>query len=85
MINEPFSSPQSSVLRKFVVWVAVFNPPSYLPKGVKAAIIISQIGAWRSPASALAWGVRGPGFESQRPDFYKGCLLGDGPIFIMLR
>ena len=25
-------------------------------------------GAWRSPASALAWGVRGPGFESRRPD-----------------
>ena len=25
-------------------------------------------GAWRSPASALAWGARGPGFKSQRPD-----------------
>lgn len=28
-------------------------------------------GAWRSPASALAWGVRGPGFESRRPDQQK--------------
>ncbi len=27
-----------------------------------------SIGAWRSPASALAWGARGPGFKSQRPD-----------------
>ena len=25
-------------------------------------------GAWRSPASVLAWGARGPGFESRRPD-----------------
>ncbi len=25
-------------------------------------------GAWRSPASALAWGARGPGFNSRRPD-----------------
>ena len=29
---------------------------------------IHNFGAWRSPASALAWGVRGPGFESRRPD-----------------
>jgi hypothetical protein len=28
-----------------------------------------QIGAWRSPASALAWGARGPGFKSRRPDW----------------
>jgi hypothetical protein len=28
----------------------------------------SEIGAWRSPASALAWGARGPGFNSRRPD-----------------
>ncbi len=27
-----------------------------------------EFGAWRSPASALAWGARGPGFKSQRPD-----------------
>ncbi len=26
-------------------------------------------GAWRSPASALAWGARGPGFNSRRPDW----------------
>ena len=27
-------------------------------------------GAWRSPASALAWGARGPGFKSQCPDSF---------------
>ncbi len=27
-----------------------------------------MIGPWRSLASALAWGARGPGFESRRPD-----------------
>ena len=27
-----------------------------------------QIGPWRSLASALAWGARGPGFKSRRPD-----------------
>ena len=25
-------------------------------------------GTWRSPASALAWGARGRGFKSRRPD-----------------
>lgn len=29
---------------------------------------MKEIGAWRSPASALAWGARGPGFNSRRPD-----------------
>ncbi len=29
-----------------------------------------QIGAWRSPASALAWGARGRRFESSRPDLF---------------
>ena len=27
-----------------------------------------SIGPWRSLASALAWGARGPGFKSRRPD-----------------
>ncbi len=27
-----------------------------------------QFGAWRSPASALAWGARGRRFKSSRPD-----------------
>jgi hypothetical protein len=27
-------------------------------------------GAWRSPASALAWGARSPGFKSRRPDCF---------------
>ena len=30
--------------------------------------VARSIGAWRSPASALAWGARGPGFNSRRPD-----------------
>ena len=29
---------------------------------------MGNIGVWRSPASALAWGVRGPRFESGYPD-----------------
>ncbi len=29
------------------------------------------IGAWRSLASALAWGARGRGFKSRRPDQFK--------------
>jgi hypothetical protein len=29
------------------------------------------IGAWRSLASALQWGCRGPGFKSRRPDFFE--------------
>ena len=29
------------------------------------------IGAWRSPASALAWGARGRRFKSSRPDKYR--------------
>ena len=32
------------------------------------ALYSSRFGAWRSPASALALGARGPGFKSQRPD-----------------
>jgi hypothetical protein len=30
--------------------------------------ILMEIGAWRSPASALAWGARGRRFKSSRPD-----------------
>ena len=29
------------------------------------------IGAWRSPASALAWGARGRRFKSSRPDTWE--------------
>ena len=29
------------------------------------------IGPWRSLASALAWGARGPGFKSRRPDHFS--------------
>ena len=29
---------------------------------------MDEFGPWRSLASALAWGARGPGFKSRRPD-----------------
>jgi hypothetical protein len=32
------------------------------------ACTIGEFGPWRSLASALAWGARGPGFKSRRPD-----------------
>src|SRR5579884_3003575 len=31
-------------------------------------VYTGEIGPWRSLASALAWGARGPGFKSRRPD-----------------
>lgn len=40
--------------------------------------IIPLIGVWRSPASVLAWGVRGPRFESEYPDFLSSSnILGE--------
>ena len=39
-----------------------------LPDFPNPAIITLAIGAWRSPASALAWGARGRRFKSSRPD-----------------
>ena len=36
---------------------------------------LRSIGAWRSPASALAWGARGRRFKSSRPDSTKGTAL----------
>jgi hypothetical protein len=41
---------------------------------------LCQFGAWRSPASALAWGARGPGFKSQRPDWRLRDFF-DGGVF----
>ena len=39
---------------------------------------MSDDGVWRSPASALAWGVRGPRFESGYPDSWKtGSPFGE--------
>ena len=29
---------------------------------------LDKFGLWRSLASALAWGARGPGFKSRQPD-----------------
>ena len=34
-----------------------------------------KIGLWRSLASALAWGARGPGFKSPQPDQIPQHLL----------
>jgi hypothetical protein len=34
----------------------------------KASVRLERFGPWRSLASALAWGARGPGFKSPRPD-----------------
>jgi hypothetical protein len=38
-----------------------------------------NIGPWRSLASALAWGARGPEFKSRRPDQSFQRLTGPGP------
>src|SRR5690349_5096972 len=44
-----------------------------------------SIGAWRSPASALAWGARGRRFESCRPDSKK-CPSREGVfLFFIVR
>ena len=39
---------------------------------------IGDNGVWRSPASALAWGVRGPRFESGYPDRRQTRLPAGG-------
>src|SRR5215472_2433746 len=38
-----------------------------------------RFGPWRSLASALAWGARGPGFKSRRPDQSTHTLTGRQP------
>ena len=40
----------------------------HIARIVICGIISACFGAWRSPASALAWGARGRRFESSRPD-----------------
>ena len=42
--------------------------PARVARTILTRYNLCQFGAWRSPASALAWGARGPGFKSQRPD-----------------
>jgi hypothetical protein len=38
-------------------------------RGATAATMYTdKFGLWRSLASALAWGARGPGFKSRQPD-----------------
>jgi hypothetical protein len=37
-------------------------------------------GTWRSPASALAWGARGRGFKSRRPDDFKNGIVGSHEV-----
>ena len=42
----------------------------------KERVAIRKFGPWRSLASALAWGARGPGFKSRRPDhFFKDSQI----------
>src|SRR5580700_3932351 len=38
-----------------------------------------KFGPWRSLASALAWGARGPEFKSRRPDQIPQRLTGTNP------
>src|SRR5690349_20386229 len=38
---------------------------------VKAGVRLERFGPWRSLASALAWGARGPGFKSRQPDQFS--------------
>ena len=79
-ITKGFSPPSQSALSSVPedpVQVMVCTPSpsgSLLREGSKiwhnANCVLSSlhIGVWRSPASALAWGVRGPRFESGYPD-----------------
>ncbi len=39
-----------------------------------AELFLAVIGVWRSPASALGSGPRGPGFKSRRPDKKRALL-----------
>jgi hypothetical protein len=39
--------------------------------GNRRVIVDRQLGTWRSLASALAWGARGRGFKSRRPDLFS--------------
>ena len=41
-----------------------------------------HFGPWRSLASALAWGARGPEFKSRRPDHVFNSLRKFDPSFI---
>src|SRR5262249_34402474 len=41
---------------------------SCLEQAFREPCTIGFFGPWRSLASALAWGARGPGFKSRRPD-----------------
>ena len=49
---------------------------------------LKKFGPWRSLASALAWGARGPGFKSRRPDQLTLLVSVDFPrraVFVALR
>ena len=47
----------------------VRDHPARIVRFIKGLVIKwFAIGPWRSLASALAWGARGPGFKSRRPD-----------------
>src|ERR1700726_3702715 len=38
------------------------------PRQKRRSVRMKKFGPWRSLASALAWGARGPEFKSRRPD-----------------
>jgi len=45
---------------------------------------LRSIGAWRSPASALAWGARGRRFKSSRPDSQNKTVLSKGRFYFKI-
>src|ERR1700704_1193891 len=45
---------------------AIRIPASFF--AIRDSATVGTFGPWRSLASALAWGARGPGFKSRRPD-----------------
>ena len=45
---------------------------------------LRSIGAWRSPASALAWGARGRRFKSSRPDSRNKTVLLTGRFYFYI-
>ena len=53
----------------------VSRAPEVAPRGAR----LDKFGLWRSLASALAWGARGPGFKSRQPDQIPQRLTASRP------
>ena len=54
----------------------VISPQLFVSAKVRPShfgVYTGEFGPWRSLASALAWGARGPGFKSRRPDQLNHC------------